>query len=163
MSISFEEAIVRTTELLEGTDVSPEQMGEAVQELLMTENGARGFFVTFLTGDWYQADQPSPQIMQALAQSPTPTAELLVKNLVMSTAMAITHRRNGDLDMANSSVRVQRRCRYLLQHLHHPDITPILQKMLTGEYEAFYQKWGYDEEQRQAIAQELQSCLQPPV
>lgn len=163
MSISFEEAIAQTENLLQRSEVTPSTLGQAVQELLATENGARGFFVTFLTGDWQLADHPSPEILQALEQAPPHTAELLVKNLVMSTAMAITHRRNGDSEMANSSDRVQQRCRYLLQQVHHPHTVSIMERMLNGEYESFYQKWGYDEEQRQAIAAALQTCLQPPV
>ncbi len=159
MNISFEQAIELTKSLLDRSDLSPRQLGEEVAALISTENGARGFFVTFLTGDWEIADQPTPFIIQALRDFPHPASELLVKNLAMSTAMAITHRRNAQPDLARGSDRVQKRSLNLIQQVDSPEIRKIIEAMLKGDYESFLQKWGYDSEQRQAITAQLQTCL----
>ncbi|PLS69349.1 MAG: hypothetical protein CV045_02675 [Cyanobacteria bacterium M5B4] len=163
MSISFEQAIEATASLLNRSDLSPQQLGEEIASLISTESGARGFFVTFLTGDWELADRPTPYILQALRDFPHPAAELLVKNLAMSTAMAITHRRNQQLDLAQSSDRVQQRSRLLIQQVGSPELQTIVADMSRGNYESFFDKWGYDSEQRQAIAQQLQACLEQPI
>lgn len=163
--ITFEQAIAQTQTLIEARtkgEIDAQQFAQGVQALVQSENGARGFFVTYLTLDEPWADQPDEPLVQALATSPAIVSELLVKNLVMSTAMGITHRRNGDLEMAKGSDRVQRRTQQLLERLKLPEVPPKAREMArnaageTGTYSDFLQRWGYDAEQRQAIQQVLQ-------
>ena len=161
MSISFEESIEQATALLNRSDLSPQAMAEQVAQLIATENGARGFFVTFLTGDWELADRPTPDLIEALTHFPH--RDLLVKNLAMSTAMAITHRRNKQLDLAQGSDRVKQRSLNLIQQIDSPELQAILVSMLEGNYESFLTKWNYDEEQRQAITEQLRACLKEPI
>ncbi len=161
MEISFEEALEHTAHLLNRSDLSSAALGEEISRLLSTLDGARGFFVTFLTGDWELADRPSPALLEVLRNFPHP--ELLVKNLVMSTAMAITHRRNDRLDLAQGSDRVQQRSLQLIQQVDSPALQTIVVAMLRGDYEDFMTKWGYDEEQRTAITAQLRACLKEPV
>lgn len=60
--LSFEQAIALAQEILalppNTDDVIREQ---AIASLLQTSNGARGFFVTFLSGDNTLVDQPPPE------------------------------------------------------------------------------------------------------
>ncbi|MCU0569180.1 MAG: hypothetical protein MUF49_21725 [Oculatellaceae cyanobacterium Prado106] len=160
--ITFEEAIALTQTIL--TQLGLGNMAEAeiakiVTALVASENGARGFFVTYLTDDRPLADHPSDSIVQALKSSPVGVAELLVKNLAMSSAMAIAHRRNQAESMAQGSDRVKRRTLHLIERLQLPEVTEKAAQLRdsaatgTGEYEAFLQRWGYDAEQRQAIEQ----------
>jgi predicted enzyme related to lactoylglutathione lyase len=160
-AITFEEAIAYTETLLARKDLDDTQLQSEITNLVKTANGARGFFVTFLTGEWELADNPSPAIIQALQAEPDAIAELLVKNLAMSTAMAITHRRNGRLDQSDDSDRVANRTALLIEKVDLPEVRVITTQMLnsattnTGEYAAFLEKWGYDDEQKQAIANVL--------
>ncbi|MFN3926670.1 MAG: hypothetical protein ACK4QL_04960 [Pseudanabaenaceae cyanobacterium] len=167
-NISFETAIARTELLLteyQEQKLTPEALQKAVTALLTTSNGARGFFVTFLTGGWQLADQPSAEIMAALDTAPTPSAELMVKNLVMSTGMAITHTRQGDLQQANQSRLVAQRSLNILTQWQSPLVQQIARAMYAsatqgiGEYTEFLRKWGYDQEQLTAIAQALQPLI----
>ena len=159
--ITFEEAIAYTETLLSRTDLDDTQLQSEITNLIKTANGARGFFVCFLTGDWELADNPSPVIIQALQSEPEAIAELLVKNLAMSTAMVITHRRNGDEEQAQGSNRVAKRTALLIEKVALPEIRTIAKQMQdsitanSGEYAAFLEKWGYDAEQKQAIANVL--------
>ena len=93
-SITFEGAIALTQSLLseiEDDRLSQTEIEQAVASLVKTQNGARGFFVTYLTDDRPMADQPSPGVLDALREDPEIVAELLVKNLAMSAAMVVHH------------------------------------------------------------------------
>jgi hypothetical protein len=95
--ISFADAIAVTQSLLNDLEQGNADAFEAtVRGLVRSENGARGFFVTYLSDDRLLTDHPTPTIIAALQTSPAIVAPLLIKNLAMSTAMAMTHRRNQD-------------------------------------------------------------------
>jgi hypothetical protein len=157
-AMTFEEAIAYTENLRSRTDLDDAQLQSEITNLVKTANGARGFFVYFLTGEWELAENPSPAIVQALQAEPKAIAELLVKNLAMSTAMAITHRRNGDEEKAQGSDRVARRTALLIEKVDLQEVRAIAKQMQdsvtsnNGDYATFLEKWGYDAEQKQAIA-----------
>jgi hypothetical protein len=156
MAWTFEGAIAHTQELLSQPRPA-DALADAVGELLADSNGARGFWVAFLTDDGAIADQEHAHLAEVLAQAPLPALELLVKNLAMSTAMVLTHRRQGHEDLARSSERVARRSRFWLKPLQERTLALTQALALSartgnGDYAEFLSKWGYDQEQRQAIA-----------
>ena len=160
-NMTFEEAITYTENLLKRGDVEELQLESEISTLVQTSNGARGFFVCFLTGEWQLADNPSSGIIKALQSEPNAIAELLVKNLAMSTAMAIVHQRAGNLEQAQGSKRVAKRTALLIEKVDLVEVRTIAAQMQnsastnTGEYVSFLEKWGYDVEQKQAIANVL--------
>lgn len=159
-SVTFQEAIALTQTLL--TEIEAHQLSEEVEEalsaLVSSENGARGFFVTYLTNP---TDIPSPPLIRALQSSPEIVSELLVKNVAMSAAMAVTHRRNDSPEMAQSSQQVTQRSANLIQQLQLQPVAGKLKQLRvsldteSGNYQEFLQRWGYDSEQRQAIRDAL--------
>lgn len=168
LDITFEEAIVRTQCLFEAKEtgeISPRQLLEAITGLVKSENGARGFFVNYLTSDWTDSDDPPSEVVQALQSSPDIVAELLTKNLAMSAATALTHRRNGNEEMALSSERVRDRTTHLIKLIELPEVSSRCQELLKsvttneGSYKAFLERWGYDGEQRQLITQALEQVI----
>ena len=160
-NMTFEAAIAYTETLQVRKDLEASQLKSEIEALIKTSNGARGFFVSFLTGEWELADSPSEAIIQALQAEPNAIAELLVKNLAMSTAMAITHQRAQNLEQARGSERVAKRTALLIEKVDLPEVRAIAVQMQnsaifnTGDYKAFLEKWGYDAEQKQAIANVL--------
>lgn len=96
-------------------------------------------------------------MIQALQSSPEIVGELLVKNLAMSSATAVAHRRNQDEEMAQGSEQVRRRTLYLIKATNLPIVSTKLQSLEAtlkngqGEYQAFIERWGYDDEQKQVI------------
>jgi hypothetical protein len=159
---SFPDAIAYTEKLLSHSDRLTEiELVQLLTNLLQTANGARGFFVCYLTGDWHLADYPNAAILNAMRGAVDSIAELLVKNLAMSTAMAITHQRQGNHQQAEGSNQVARRSLNLIQLLNLPAINQIAIQMHhatttgTGKYLSFLNKWGYDQEQKEAIATSL--------
>ena len=164
-TVTFQQAIALTQSLLshiEAMEVSPADVEAAITKLVKSENGARGFFVTYLTSDLKLADHPSLEVVRALQSSPEIVAELLVKNLAMSAAMAVTHHRNGNEEMAQGSQRVRSRTAHLIQLVELPAVQELSQNLLesaaTGEgrYKDFLERWGYDAQQRQVIHQALE-------
>ena len=160
-NMTFEEAITYTENLLGRGDVEELQLESEISTLVQTSNGARGFFVCFLTGEWQLADNPSSGIIKALQSEPNAIAELLVKNLAMSTAMAIVHQRADNSEQAQGSKRVAKRTALLMEKVDLVEVRTIAAQMQnsastsTGEYVSFLEKWGYDVEQKQAIANVL--------
>jgi hypothetical protein len=167
-ALTFQQAIAITQDILaavEQGDCTEVELESAIATLVSNKNGARGFFVTYLTGDSPLADEPTDAVIRGLKAAPELVAELLVKNLAMSTGMAITHRRNQDEDMAQGSDRVRSRTLNLIHQLQLADITQEAQKLKhsatsgQGDYATFLDRWGYDAEQRQMIEQTVQDVL----
>jgi hypothetical protein len=157
-TITFEEAIAFTQSLLAKIETMTEvEKEQAIASLVKTENGARGFFVTYLTDERSFADCHSSGIVKGLKSAPEIVSELLVKNVAMSTAMAMTHRRNNHQEMAHKSARVTNRSIDLIAKLQLDIIAQKFKKLQEtiaqgkGEYQQFIQRCGYDEEQKQKI------------
>lgn len=157
--VTFEQAIALTQSLMVAMEqgLADAELEQAVAALVQSENGARGFFVTYLTDPRPIADHATPLLLEALRSSPDIVAELLVKNLAMSAAMAVQHRRNQDEEMAQGSDRVRSRTAELIQALQLPATTQRVQQMAEsaatgqGEYASFLSRWNYDAEQRSVI------------
>ena len=109
------------------------------------------------------ADNPSEGVVNALKTSPEIVSELLVKNLAMSSAMSVTHRRNNDENMAKSSEKVAVRNGNLIKltglELSSQKLAALTQTIInnSGIYQAFLDKWEYDEEQKQTIQKYIES------
>lgn len=168
-TVTFEEAIAFTQSLMSQMatgELSTPEVFDAIAQLVKSENGARGFFVTYLTSEGTLADHPSPEVIQALQSSPDIVAELLVKNLAMSAAQAITHRRKGNEEMAQRSDRVRSRTTHLIEQLKLPQVQDrslaLHESAVTGEgrYQTFLQRWGYDAQQRLVIGEALEPFTQ---
>ncbi len=167
-NLSFEKAINLTQDLREEMatgKISPSEIQTRITELVKSENGARGFLVVYLTDDHAFADSTSQSVVSALKSSPEIVSELLVKNLAMSSAMAITHRRNKNEEMARGSDSVRQQTTHLIKALKLDLITEKLKQLRNcasdeeGSYTAFFQRWGYDEQQRQVIEKNVSEVL----
>lgn len=167
-SLSFPQAIQATQTLIERIDtkeIDETDIEQEVGNIVNTKNGGRGFFVAYLTSDLSLADEPSPGIINGLKSSDEVVSELLVKNLAMSSAMAIAHGRNQDLDNVAGSQKVARRTSNLIQKLRLDSVVAELNKLQTsitdgqGEYQDFLERWEYDDEQQQAIQQAIAQVL----
>ncbi|NET59892.1 MAG: hypothetical protein F6K47_28210 [Symploca sp. SIO2E6] len=167
-TVTFEEALTLTQSLMSQMstgELSPSEIEQAIAQLVNTQNGARGFFVTYLTSEGTLADNPSPEVIGALQSSPEVVPELLVKNLAMSTATALNHRRNGKEDIAQKSDQVRARTIHLIEQIKMTQVSEIAAelhesaKTYEGNYKAFLKRWQYDAEQRQIIAEAMAEVL----
>jgi hypothetical protein len=165
-SISFQDAIAYTEQLMADSEkFSGEEFQLAISNLIASSNGARGFFVSYMTQDWEIGEPQMQAIIAAIKSVPTPSSELLVKNLAMSTAMAIAHRRAGNEEQAQGSDRVAARSTELIQLINLDEVKQIASQMRqstqTGEgaYAEFLSKWGYDREQKSAMDMALGNAI----
>ncbi|MCM1982740.1 hypothetical protein [Lyngbya confervoides] len=162
---SFETVLEATQQFLHALEA--QSLGDAdiqagVVHLLSLPAGPRGFFATLLTSDGPVAEAPPAALLAALGSHPETVADLLVKNLAMSTAMRVQHQRQGKTDLVQGSAQVQRRSQTLLLALKTVEIQQHLQDMLqpSQAYAAFLDRWGYDVPQKQAIATAVAQVLQ---
>jgi hypothetical protein len=162
--IKFAAAIELTQQfvlqLQEGV-LTSEQVQSFVTDLVTTQEGARGFFVGYLTNGLAVVDKVHPGIILGLQAHPAVIADLLVKNLAMSTAQNLHFVRENQADMAANSATVATRSRQLIDALQMPEIKMISQQIIdaiqtgAGEYAEFLERWGYDTEQKEVIEKAL--------
>ena len=155
--------------LWEAGELSDEVLADRVGELVASRDGARGFFVVGLTGAAPLLDRLPEPLVAALRQAGPGVVDLTARNLAMSTAMVLHHRRSGDLEHQAGSERVQLRSTELLRQLEPVAVKQRLETLLAAaaadagaetvvaEDRAFLDRWGYDAEQRQAIAAAIEA------
>ncbi|MBM5784961.1 MAG: hypothetical protein FJ076_09060 [Cyanobacteria bacterium K_DeepCast_35m_m1_288] len=157
---TFQQAMEITAQWLalwENGELSDEVLSDRVAELVASRDGARGFFVVSLAGDSPLMDRLPDPVVLALRQAGDGVVDLSARNLAMSTAMALHHQRNGDAGQQGGSERVQLRCTELLRLLEPGAVKERLEMLLEatdgrGGDVAFLDRWGYDADQRAAIA-----------
>ncbi len=158
--------------LWEAGELSDEVLADRVGELVASRDGARGFFVVSLTGEAPLLDRLPEPLVAALRQAGAGVVDLTARNLAMSTAMVLHHRRSGDREHEAGSERVQLRSTELLRHLEPVAVKERLETLLAAAAErggagqavqedrAFLERWGYDAEQRQAIAAAIEAVAE---
>ncbi|MGK7893586.1 MAG: hypothetical protein AB4372_08165 [Xenococcus sp. (in: cyanobacteria)] len=158
--ISFPKAIADTNSLI--TKIADKQLTETEIEsgvtfFVNTIEGARGFFVAYLTSEQSVTDNPSIGVIKGLQSSPEIVSNLLVKNIAMCTAVGLFHRNNGNLAAASGSEQTQRRTINLIQQLNSDLITQKLQELAatidnqSDTYQEFLDSQKYDESQKKEI------------
>lgn len=158
---TFQQAMEITAQWLEqwqNGELSDEVLADRVAQLLASRDGARGFFVVSLAGDCPLMDRlPEPLLLQ-LGAAGEGVVDLTARNLAMSTAMALHHQRAGDSQQQAASERVAERCTELLRQLASAAVQQRLATLLqaardgVGDDVPFLERWGYDAEQKAAIA-----------
>ena len=143
--------------LWEHGELSDEVLADRVAELVASRDGARGFFVVAMAGDSPLMDRLPEPLVLALRSNGAGVIDLTARNLAMSTAMALHHSRAGDAAQQAGSERVSARCTELLRLLEPAAVCDRLELLLAataghGEDVAFLDRWGYDADQRHAIA-----------
>ncbi|MFO8237457.1 MAG: hypothetical protein R6U00_04210 [Prochlorococcaceae cyanobacterium] len=163
---TFQQAMEITAQWLglwENGELSDEVLADRVGELVASRDGGRGFFVVSLAGDCPLMDRlPEPLVLQLRAAG-AGVVDLTARNLAMSTAMVLHHRRSGDGDQQAGSERVRRRCTELLRLLEPQAVKERLETLLAasrdgaGEDVAFLERWGYDADQKRAITTAIEA------
>lgn len=165
--VSFQKALSLTQRLFSDVEqFTPATLESHIASLVGSNKGARGFFATYLTNDFSLLPEMAQKaILQGLRTSPDIVAELLVKNLVMSTAMTLTHSRQGNSEMAQQSQQTRERTARVINQVKLSTVEREAQQLWqslttgTGSYTAFLERWEYDNEQKQAMQKSLRTVF----
>lgn len=160
-----------------------EEISERLRAMLSHSDGARGFFVTYLTDPMLKNSADSSDglpmvVSDALKASDMSTvAPLAIMNVAMPTATALSHQASGDEKSAQNSARTARRGGRVLQLLAADSVTgPIVTEKLKAclraveawpghgdevdkEWASFLRRWKYDDAQVAAIREALVLAL----
>lgn len=163
-NLTFDKAISVSTDLIysvETGETTAESAVEHLSNIVASTNGARGFFVALLTGESNLANDLPEPFLNAFREHADIVCDLLVKNLIMSATMAITHNRNGDFNMEVQSLAVNDKTKKIIRRLDNEAMArhilsmtdAIKHKLQTGDdehgsdYSPFLARWRYDAEQ----------------
>ncbi|NBP98025.1 MAG: hypothetical protein EBU51_00225, partial [Synechococcaceae bacterium WB6_3A_227] len=94
LEMSFEEAMEAAAlwcGAWEQGDLSDEVLADKVADLVASRDGARGFFVVSLPAENPLMDRLPEPLVMALRSAGEGVVDLTVRNLAMSTAMAVYH------------------------------------------------------------------------
>ena len=158
---TFQQAMEITATWLQQWDneeISDEVLADRIGEMVASRDGARGFFVVTLAGDSALMDRMPDVVAGQLRSAGLDVVDLSVRNLAMSTAMALHHKRSGDGNQQAGSERVTLRCTELLRLLEPNLVKERLEQLLeatidnAGADVSFLERWGYDDEQKRAIS-----------
>ncbi len=143
----------------ENEEISDEVISDRIGELIKTVEGARGFFVVSLSIDCPLMDRFPDALIFKLRSSGEIVVDITVKNLAMSSAMIIKHRKNKD-PQESQSERIKIRCIELLKLLDSTQVKKRLDILLeatkgNGTDLKFLDKWNYNEEQIDAISESI--------
>ena len=143
----------------ENDEISDEVISDRIGQLIKTVEGARGFFVVSLSIDCPLMDRFPDALIFQLRSSGEIVVDLTVKNLAMSSAMAITHRNNNDPQEIQSE-RIKNRCIELLKLLDSNQVKKRLDVLIeatkgNGADFKFLNQWGYNNEQINAISESI--------
>ena len=139
--------------------LSDEVLADRISELINTRNGLRGFFAYALSdADCYLLDKLPYSIIFMLAEKGNDVVEIVIKNLIMSSAQIIIHERNEDFELKQTSQNIADRCKGILKILETKLVVTYINKViedLDNLGNGFDNKTKYDDQQKAFIKDQI--------
>ena len=180
--LTFDKAITLSANLIEAIDAGQITAAEALaplNEIMQSTNGARGFFVSLLTGDSAFSENIPDELVTACKNNSEIVYDLLAKNAVMSSCTAYQHLQSGDPESAGKSAAVAKKSLAIINKLNCAGMKSTMEAMISAienkigpnsesgavdeslHYAPFLARWRYSNEQldhaRSIIAQGQQA------
>ena len=144
--------------------LSEEVLADRIAELIKTKNGLRGFFAYALSDkDCLLLDKLPFSIIFKLNEGGDAVVEIVVKNLIMSTAQIIIHQRENNQEYEISSEIISDRCKAILRLLETKFVTKTINqilKELDTMGNSFDNSIKYDSEQKEFIKKQILDIAQ---
>ena len=135
--------------------LSEEVLADRVAELIKTKNGLRGFFAYALSDqDCYLLDKLPFSIVFKLQEGGHEVVEIVVKNLIMSSAQIVVHSREKKLEYKSNSENISERCKNILRVLETKLVTNKINQIiqdLDNLGNSFDDSKRYDDQQKEFI------------
>ena len=139
--------------------LSEEVLADRIAELIKTKNGLRGFFAYTLSDrNCYLFDKLPFSIVFKLTEGGKDVVEIVIKNLIMSSAQIIFHQRQNNLEYKASSENISERCKVILRLLETKLVTKTINAMikdLDNLGNSFNNSKKYDDEQKAFIKKQV--------
>ena len=144
--------------------LSEEVLADRIAELTKTRNGLRGFFAYALSDkECFLLDKlPSPLIFK-LNDAGEAVVEIVVKNLIMSSAQIIIHRRDNNHEYEITSENISDRCKAILRLLETKSVTKSVNQILRdldNMGNSFNNSAKYDSDQKEFIKKQILDIAQ---
>ena len=111
--------------------LSEEVLADRIAELIKTKNGIRGFFAYALSDkDCYLLDKLPLSLVFKLTEGGENVVEIVIKNLIMSSAQIIVHHRENNLEYKLSSENISERCKSILRLLDTKLVTKTINEII---------------------------------
>ena len=135
--------------------LSEEVLADRIAELTKTRNGLRGFFAYALSDkNCLLLDKLPFSLIYKLNEGGDAVTEIVVKNLIMSSAQIIIHRRDNNHKYQITSENISERCKAILKLLETNSVTKNIKnvlKELDNMGNSFDNSKKYDDEQKEFI------------
>jgi len=159
---SFTQAINISSEWCKewGEDLlSEEVLADRIAELIKTRNGLRGFFAYALSDkDCFLLDKLPFSLIYKLNEAGNAVTDIVVKNLIMSSAQIIIHRRDNNYEYEITSENISDRCKAILRLLETNTVTKSVNQVLIDLDDmgnSFDNSVKYDSEQKEFIKKQI--------
>ena len=144
--------------------LSEEVLSDRIAELIKTRNGLRGFFAYALSDkDCFLLDKLPFSLIYKLNEGGDVIAEIVVKNLIMSSAQIIIHRRENNQEYEETSENISDRCKGILRQLDTKLVAKSVNQVikdLDNMGNSFDNSIKYDLEQKEYIKKQIHDIAQ---
>ena len=139
--------------------LSDEVLADRIAELIKTKKGLRGFFAYALSDvNCFLLDKLPFSLIFKLNEGGVTVVEIVVKNLIMSTAQIIIHRRENNHEYEMTSEIISDRCKGILRLLETNLVTKTVNQIIKdidNMGNSFDNSKKYDAEQKEFIKKQI--------
>ena len=139
--------------------LSEEVLADRIAELIRTKNGMRGFFAYALSDqDCSLLDKLPFSLIFKLQEGGNKIVEIVVKNLIMSSAQIVIHDREKNLAYKSYSKNISERCKNILRALETKLVTKTINQIikdLDNLGNSFDKSRKYDAQQKEFIKKQI--------
>ena len=139
--------------------LSEEVLADRIAELIKTRNGLRGFFAYALSDkDCFLLDKLPFSLIYKLNEGGDAVVGILVKNLIMSSAQIVIHRRENNHEYEITSENISDRCKAILRLLDTKLVTKTVNQIikdLDNMGNSLDNSHKYDSEQKDFIKKQI--------
>ncbi len=144
--------------------LSEEVLADRIAELIKTKKGLRGFFAYALSDkNCFLLDKLPFSLIFKLNEGGDDVVEIVLKNLIMSSAQIIIHRRENNREYEITSENISDRCKAILRLLGTKSVTKNVNQVLKDldtMGNSFDNSTKYDDEQKEFIKKQVLDIAQ---
>ena len=139
--------------------LSEEVLADRIAELIKTKIGLRGFFAYALSDkECFLLDKLPFSVVFKFQEGGNDVVEIIVKNLIMSSAQIVAHERENNLEYKTNSENISERCKSILRVLDTKSVTKNINQImndLDNLGNSFDNSKKYDDKQKEFIKYQI--------